>query len=327
MDKDTEKRKLRRYLNGTYLASETDSMHECLLNESEKQDAFEDVASEVWKEAMVSQAFDADKNAEYYNEAQSLLRKMAPKRRVVNYKRIVYTSLSIAASILLLVGSFNLINSLNHSTPKLAQVETSFGEKKQIVLPDGSKVVLNACSKLSYPEEFNDDVRTVELFGQAFFEVARNEAKPFLVKSNDIDIRVLGTEFDVKSYLGDEMASVAVKSGKVEVRFPEATLRLKKDEQVLLNTTSGELNTKKGNKHVATWRHGNFNFNCTPIRDVARELERAYHCTIKFQDGQEFTNLISGEHDNQNLESILQSLHYVSGLNYKKEDGVIVIYK
>lgn len=327
MDKNTEKRKLRQYLNGTYLSSETDEIYDCLLKEGKKQDAFGDIASEVWNEAMNTQEGSAERKAEYYQEAQRLLRRLTPERKAVSRKHLIRYSLSIAATLLLLVGSFYFMNYVNTVTPTFTEIKTSFGEKKQIILPDGSKVMLNACSQLTYPDEFTRDVRSVQLTGQAFFEVTHDESKPFFVKANDIDVKVLGTEFDVKAYSGDEMFSVAVKSGKVEVRLSEATLRLRNEEQVTLNTRSGELNTQKGNKHVATWRKGSFNFNRTPIRDVARELQRAYHCTIKFQEGQEFTNLISGEHDNQSLESILESLHYVSGLSYRYENGVIIIYK
>lgn len=72
---------------------------------------------------------------------------------------------------------------------------------------------------------------------------------------------------------------------------------------------------------------GSLHFHQTPLADVARELERRYNCRISFREGQSFDNLISGEHDNQDLETILESLHYICGINYEKENENIILYK
>ena len=327
MDKDTDKNKLRRYLNGTYMMSEADELCDGLLRASEDSEVFDEVAAEVWEEAAgehLSTPF-AQRNS--YKEAQRLLDKVN-RRRTFSLRHFAYTAIGIAASILVIFMSVYWFNYSEVTNPKLAEVATSFGERKQVVLADGSRIVLNACSSLQYPTEFDGDIRKVKLVGQAFFEVAHDEEKPFFVNTGNFDVRVLGTEFDVKSYADDEMVSVEVKSGKVEVTLPEATLRLKKEEQILVNTVSGDYNKKKGNKEVASWRKGSLCFNHTPIRDVARELERIYHCRIVFKEGQEFANHISGEHDNQSLDSILESLHFISGVNYRIDgDGSILIYK
>ena len=167
----------------------------------------------------------------------------------------------------------------------------------------------------------------MELDGEAYFRVAHNEDMPFIVTTQKFDVRVLGTHFDVKSYPKDEIVSVNVESGKVQVDLPEAMMRLTAQEQVLINTISGEYTKKKEEREVAVWIKGALRFSSTPIRDVARELERVYNCRITFAPGYEFTNLISGEHDNKSLESVLHSIEYVSGVKYKKEGKEIVLYK
>ena len=78
---------------------------------------------------------------------------------------------------------------------------------------------------------------------------------------------------------------------------------------------------------MALWRKGSLRFSSTPVRDVAKELERMYNCRITFAEGQEFNNLISGEHDNKNLEAVLQSSEYTSGILYKKEGNQVLLYK
>lgn len=327
MDKETEKNRLRRYLNGTYVTSEVDELHDELRDALKDNELLDEMASEVWEESADLKSSTTFVNQHSYNEAQQILKDLKHKK-TWNLKRFSYAAVGIAASfILAFLGMHNLAK-LDNAPVQMAEVSTGFGERKQVLLADGSRVVLNACSSLQYPKEFEDDVRKVQLNGQAYFEVARNEKQPFFVETGKFHVQVLGTEFDVKSYTDDEIVSVEVKSGKVEVTLPEAMLRLKKDEQVLMNTVSGEFNKKKENKEVATWRKGSLCFNHTPIRDVARELERIYNCTIEFSEGQEFVNVITGEHENQSLESILESLHIVSGINYRKAaDGSILIYK
>ena len=140
-------------------------------------------------------------------------------------------------------------------------------------------------------------------------------------------MRVLGTRFDVKSYSSDEIVSVDVESGKVQVDLPEAMMRLQTKEQILINTASGEYSKRREERSVAVWRKGGLRFNSTPIRDVAKELERMYNCRIAFSDGQEFNNLISGEHDNKSLEAVLQSIEYTSGIHYKKEGNNVLLFK
>lgn len=324
---NTDKNKLRRYLNGTYVKSEADELHDCLRRVSQEADGLDEVAEEVWEEAAGEHRNTVFAETESYKEAQRLL--LGLKRRSsFSIRRLSYAAMGIAALFVLALVSVHWLKYMDTEHVQVAEVSTSFGEKKEVVLADGSRVVLNACSYLQYPETFSGDTRRVQLKGQAFFQIARNEEMPFFVETRLMEVQVLGTEFDVKAYTDDELVSVDVKSGKVEVTLPEATLRLKKEEQISMNTISGDFNKKKGNKEVASWRTGSLCFNCTPIRDVARELERIYECRILFKEGQEFQNLITGEHDNQNLESVLESLHYISGVSYRVEaDGSILIYK
>ena len=186
----------------------------------------------------------------------------------------------------------------------------------------------NSCSQVRYPDRFVGDLREVELEGEGYFRVARNEKMPFVVRTKRLDVQVLGTRFDVKSYSTDEIVSVSVESGKVQVDLPEAMMRLTAKEQVLINTVSGEYSKKTEDRGVAVWMKGGLRFYSTPIRDVAKELERVYNCRITFAPGQDFNNLITGEHDNKSLEAVLKSIEFISGdIKYKKEGINVLLYK
>lgn len=99
--------------------------------------------------------------------------------------------------------------------------------KKELVLPDGSQIVLNACSQLQYPTEFVGNIRDVQLNGEAYFKITSDPQKPFQVQTAAFQIEVLGTEFNVKSYPHDQIQSVEVEEGKVQVKLPEDRIRLK----------------------------------------------------------------------------------------------------
>lgn len=324
MDKEAGKKRLRRYLNGTYTKQEVETLQEVLCD-AEKKEIVDELACETWEEACLGSQDVRDKHAEYVAEAQKLLEGMNLKRRTVG-RRFLYVA-SIAASVIIVFFSIQLLWHTESAPPTLMEVHTSFGEKRRLTLPDGSRIALNSCTRLQYPVEFKGKQREVHLDGEAYFEIAPDKEKPFIVKSGAFDVQVLGTQFDVKSYSEDEQMVVEVKSGKVQVNLPEAVIRLKRQEKIIFNPRSGEHGKKKGKENVANWVNGNLYFDRTPIRDVAHELERLFNCQIVFEEGQEFNNLISGEHDNQTLESILESLCYICNIQSKKENGRIILYK
>lgn len=266
----------------------------------------------------------------YYEESNKLLQRLAPKRRTfINLK----FAIGIAASILVVLGiiygsfkyqSYNLIQQVAYT-----EIQTGIGETRSVTLADGTQVTLNVCSKLKYPGQFLEDDRKVELTGQAFFKVAKNEDQPFIVHTNKFDVRVLGTEFDVRAYSQDELLSVNVERGKVQVDMPEAMTRLVANEKLVINSLNNSYYKETESGNVAIWRSGNLLFKKTPLKEVAKELERVYDCKITFKEGQSFDNLISGEHSNKSLESVLESLEYTSSIYYtrKADTDEIMLYK
>ena len=288
-DTKTEKNKLRRYLDDMYIREEASQLLES-MRDADHKDILDELSAEVWEESVSQQPVTDLEREKYKKEARQL--------RYMSEQQITF-----------------------------AEISTSFGEKKRVELPDGTILVLNSCSQVRYPDSFQGDIRKVELEGEGYFRVAHNEDMPFIVQTKRLDVRVLGTRFDVKSYSTDEIVSVSVESGKVQVDLPEAMMRLTAKEQVLINTVSGEYSKKKEERGVAVWIKGSLRFNSTPIRDVAKELERVYNCQITFASGQEFDNLITGEHDNKSLESVLKSIEFISDINYKKEGRNILLYK
>ena len=311
-DTKTEKDKLHRYLDDLYTRDDASQLLQS-IKDSENQDILNELAAEVWEESK--------------REARQLLKRIEHKKRTW-FRRASVVAVSTAAVIAIIIGSVNFFRYMNEQQVTLAEITTSFGEKRQVTLPDGTLLVLNSCSQVRYPDRFVGDLREVELEGEGYFRVARNEKMPFVVRTKRLDVQVLGTRFDVKSYSTDEIVSVSVESGKVQVDLPEAMMRLTAKEQVLINTVSGEYSKKTEDRGVAVWMKGGLRFYSTPIRDVAKELERVYNCRITFAPGQDFNNLITGEHDNKSLEAVLKSIEFISGdIKYKKEGINVLLYK
>lgn len=326
MQKNNKRITFRHFLNGVYSCDEAESFFSDIKDSANRQ-TVENMTVEIWEETTIQPSCTHIEKERYKQEARLLLKRIK-KRNAPHVKQVLLVTGSVAAVIAIILTFSYLFNGKNNAVTAYTEIHTGFGEKKQFLLPDGSAVVLNSCSQLSYPVKFvNCRQREVKLQGEAYFDVAKDAAKPFIVATGYFDVRVLGTAFNVKSYETDDLVAVDVERGKVKVEMQGASVQLTAKEQMTVNTLSGDFNKQKNYSEAAVWRKGWLRFNHTPIRDVVRELERVYNCRIIFSEGQEFNNLISGEHDNQSLESVLQSLEFASEITFKKENNQIVLYK
>lgn len=320
-----DKKWWQRYVDNLYTKEDFRQLNHH-LNDPQSAGALHELMADIWKDAAVSSPVNHSHHEQYKQEARQLLQRLRPVRRFPR-KRLVSALVSVAAACCLLLGIVYFWQTEWPAEINYLEASTSYGERKEICLPDGTSVVLNACSSVRYPDRFVGDERRVTLEGEGYFRVHHDESQPFLVVTPALSVRVLGTCFDVKSYASDRMISVDVEEGQVQVDLPEAMMRLKANERVLINTLSGEYTKQKEQTEVAVWRKGSLRFYRTPLFDVARELERRYHCRIVFADGIGSDNLISGEHENMTLEAVLRSIEYASGIHYRAEGDSIVLYK
>ena len=156
------------------------------------------------------------------------------------------------------------------------------GGQFNIVLPDGSKVWLNAASRLRYPTAFNGTTRAVELQGQGYFEVAANAKQPFTVKVNDaMDVQVLGTHFDIMAYADEKNISTTLITGAVKVTNGNIAKSLKPGEQALLDPATGALTVQQADVEQAiAWKTGFFEFDNANLSLIMRQLSRWYDVDI-----------------------------------------------
>lgn len=222
---ENNKSLLRRYLDDLYTMDDARKLLDELQTSEYDTDMLQDLAAEVWEETSLQSPQTDLEREQYKKEARLLLKRIEHKKRMW-IRRAALAVSSVAAMVCLVFGSISYIRYIDRTQVSYLEASTSFGERKEVQLPDGTTLILNSCSRVHYPDRFTGKERRIELEGEGYFRVYHNEKQPFVVDTRHFDVRVLGTCFNIKSYSSDEVVSVDVESGKVQVDLPEAMIRL-----------------------------------------------------------------------------------------------------
>lgn len=224
----------------------------------------------------------------------------------------------------------NDIRSVNNDI-QLVEYFVPNGTTRVVTLPDSSKVRLNAGSLMIIPERFGS-TRNVFLNGEAYFEVTHDEKHPFIVKTTDMSVEVLGTVFNLKAYAEEESSSTVLLSGKVNVRFTDnatQSMLLKPNEQVRYNRKTKVAEKQSANvEQSIAWIHNNLVIQRMSIDEIAKVIERKYNLKV-YINSQRFRNeKISMKFmNNENITEFMSVLKYlVPGLQYKLQGDKLYIY-
>ena len=215
----TDKSIMRRYLDDMYTQEEArgllsrlkDDIHAPMLDE---------LATDVWKEAAMEELTTGMEREKYKEEASRLLKRIEHKKRTW-FRRIVLTVASASAVVLLIFGGINLLGYMDKRQISYLEASTSYGESRQIRLPDGTQLILNSCSRVRYPNSFVEDERQIELEGEAYFKVKSNPRWPmYITCKNNVVVQVVGTEFNLTTYANDDNIKLLLVSGKLDILDP-----------------------------------------------------------------------------------------------------------
>lgn len=206
---------------------------------------------------------------------------------------------------------------------------TMKGEKSYLQLPDGTKVWVNSCTTLQYDEDYGFSNRNIQLSGEAYFEVARDEKKPFIVKTNGIDVKALGTAFNISAYPEDTQLITTLFSGKVAVQ-PTLT-----KQQIMLSPNQVAIYYKNGNKIEVTpydknlfaqWRGGYLSFEMMYLQDITKLLERNYNVVFRYENQKIKKFRFSGSFRNsEDLTQILEVIKTNTGIQYQARQDTVII--
>ena len=188
-------------------------------------------------------------------------------------------------------------------------MSVSNGQKADIILADGTKVYINSDSRIVYDNTYNKKTRMVSLEGEAYFEVAKDKEKPFIVKANGINVQALGTSFNIRAHKDDKSVAVILISGKVKVDDGRHEAYMKPNERLVCNLTN------------------ELAFYGESFEEICTMLTRMYNCKFIFKNEKVKQYTYHGIIKNSSLNNVLEYISQAGGINYKiKSDNTIVIY-
>ena len=277
------------------------------------------------------------------------------------YKKMIRTrqkSLAMAVCLLLVIaiGSYYfLFNRHPESLVTHNQIGTKKGSKTHIILPDGTSVWLNADSKISYPDNFQGDTREVSLSGEAYFDVVKNPGKPFVIHTGAMDVKVLGTVFNVRSYPTEATTEASLIHGSIEVTLKgtekkKIILRPNEKLTVLNNETprenAGKLSGKKmdlpddmpilaltrihfnqadSSNAETSWIYNKLSFDNEGTEKVFSKIEQWYDCEILIDNKNIRSKHFTATFENKTLAEVLEALSMALNFTYEEKEGKIVI--
>ncbi|HMR84779.1 MAG TPA: FecR family protein [Niabella sp.] len=313
------------------------------------------VVSEIFKSAI---SFEKDIPDDFVQQSVvSLQQRITPlsvSRKEPKQPRSLVKVMAIAASLLALIGlgSVLLLNN-NGPAPALKQniVATQKGSKSNIILPDGTTVWINSDTRLTYEKSFGERKREVALEGEAFFEVVHDKNRPFIVHTKNMDVRVLGTVFNVRAYNNEAEAQATLVSGSVEVLLkaknnkkvilkPSEKLIVQNDYQlgngrnIHINNDSAEVVLRQATISPidsaileTQWLKSSISFDQQKLQDIIPMLENWYDVKITVNNRSLLQKRFNGKIEKESLKEVLHLFSLVSELRYKIEEDNVTIYK
>jgi hypothetical protein len=217
----------------------------------------------------------------------------------------------------------------------LNQLIIPFGKTSEVMLPDGTKVFLNAGSRLVYPDLFVGDTREVYLNGEAYFEVKHNDKQPFIVQVNDLRIKDLGTKFNISAYSSDGRVETVLTEGKVNIRqnnsgFFAHDTELIPGQLASFSKQSGEISVKTVNvDDYILWTQEMMKFETVDLNRIIKKLERYYNIHFEYKDPMLGTVLISGKLElKEGKKEVLERIARTASVKItEKENGIYEILK
>ncbi|EPJ42967.1 MAG: hypothetical protein OFPI_45160 [Osedax symbiont Rs2] len=239
--------------------------------------------------------------------------------------------ITIVLGVVFSVDQVNLANKEAASHVAMVTKQSPLGQKIITWLEDGTKVHLNAGSQIIYPSVFSDSIRAVTVKGEAYFEVAKDAGRPFIVNTEKVRTTVLGTIFNVRAYPDENKVDIAVEEGvvRVETKSTDQT-----DSKILRanEMNSYDLSSNKSYMYnidpedVFAWTNGVISFKAANINEIVNTLERWYGVTFNIKLKLNTDKDFSFRYKNKSLEEILDGLGFAYGFEYKIDDKTITLY-
>lgn len=274
---------------------------------------------------------------------------MPPENRPRKKGVLLFSSVFVFASVMafVFIKPFDKKQQLEPTAKNYSEVSTRLGSKSKLVLPDSTIVWLNSGSKLSYSENFGRSNRNTILSGEAFFEVRKSDI-PFIIETNSIKVKVLGTAFNVKSYPNEKTTETSLIRGTVEVTLnkrPGEKFILKPNEKLVVsNEATDTIASKKKKDPIVvlsglthfevdqtiietSWVNNKLVFQNDTFSEIAKKMERWYNVSIQITDEQLAQTRLTGTFENESVKQALTALQITAPFKFVITENEIIISK
>lgn len=346
-----------RRLSGEATSEELEELAS-FLRENPGRQYFADILANYWKSAAAgAPAPDADPDGHFRH-----ILEMADDAPVTDpqpapgyFKRIWFTRISIAATLVVIAGTVAWFSLSKGKAPVVPGIPHEFvaqkGSRSRISLPDGSTVLLNSATNLRFNGNFTEGPREVYLDGEAFFEVVKDPGRPFVVHTSGMQIKVLGTAFNVKAYSVDDLAEASLIHGSIEVSVknrPNEKIILSPNEKLIVHQNETKdlpvaTEEEKVKPEIAInqlkpdpidsgivetkWTENKLVFRNESFSNVMEMLERWYDVSILVEGRDLESTLLNGTFTNETVEEALDALALTKSFRYRRDGNQITIYK
>ncbi|WP_300700201.1 FecR family protein [Bacteroides sp.] len=315
-----------------YLKNETDQ-EECLQVEewceasADNRKELEDLYCVLFvgDRHAAMEAVDVDKSLDDFKK--KLKQKQSVTKKTVGWKRYAVNIAAFLIGVICTGGALGIFYQQNSSYI----ISTEPGQRAQAVLPDGTKLWLNASTSVEYLSSIFSSERRVRLEGEAYFEVKKNTHRPFIVDCHDIETKVTGTKFNIRNYKKENSLKATLLEGSIEVSLPikdKKEICMTPNEQLSVNLLNLETNLKhtENANEAISWIKGSLHFDQTTLKEIAETLERHYNVLIKIDDIKLQQQRFTCDFDlSDDISQVLSILSFTKSFDYRIKDNEVTL--
>lgn len=312
-----------------FCGTSTQEDHEALLAllESGEEGAFDQFCRQKWDGSA-----DELPDEVYYRIKSELMTKLGVRRRHMWHRprrslvrKFTYVAMIAAVLVCAVFVGWKVAQC---RTPEMFEIVAERGQKSTVTLPDGSKVWLNSATTISYSSDYNTKERNVYLRGEACFEVSPGEELPFVVHAHKLSVTAVGTKFNVKAYVEDNVITTTLVEGQVRTEVDGQKQMLYPNQEALYDKSTGVINKAMVNDefHAIPWMRNEILFQGETLAEIAVILERMYNVNVIFADecvkSYSYTGLIR----NNSLTNVLELISGTSPVDYRMTSDSIKFF-
>lgn len=244
------------------------------------------------------------------------------------FSRKIWQRVAVACIIVVLsLANYNMFHKQKQLSTQNFMVSAEKGQRAFVTLPDSTKVWLNSDTKISYPADYGMKERNVALMGEAYFEVAKNPDKRFIVETKGMQVEALGTAFNINAYKNDNKIIASLFSGSVRVSYEDHVTILKPHESVKVDLLTRDFFQYEDNtmKDIALWRENEITFDGESLEEIAHIINRLYNTTIYIEDESLKKECYIGTVRNNSLENFIDIINLTTPVVYENKGDTVFL--